>query len=163
MPNRYGCSSTPLLSTANLNIFATQEAYDVTVFSMPVAGDTLKNFSETELQYSKTYGDMRLHTGIDIKVNKGTAVSACADGVVENIELSTTMGNVVTIDHKNGIIVKYASIEDLEIAVGDSVEAGDIIGTTATIPSECMDEEHLHIEVTLNGKPADPLKTLGLE
>ena len=136
---------------------------DVTVFSMPVHGEIIKNYSSSELQYSKTYGDMRLHTGIDLKAKKGTAVSACADGVVESIELNTTMGNVVTIDHKNGICAKYASIENLEIEIGDSVEAGDIIGTLGTIPAECMDEEHLHIELYLNDKPADPLKTLGLE
>lgn len=137
--------------------------YDVTVFSMPVHGEKLKGFSSSELQYSKTYGDMRLHTGIDLKTANGTAVSACADGVVENIELSTTMGNVVTIDHKNGITIKYASLENLEIEIGDSVEAGDIIGTTSTIPAECMDEEHLHIEFYLNNTPQDPLKSLGFE
>lgn len=137
--------------------------YDVTAFSMPVHGEIIKNHSTTELQYSKTYGDMRLHTGIDLKAKNGTAVSACAGGVVENIELNTTMGNVVTIDHKNGITVKYASLENIEIEVGDAVEAGDIIGTVATIPAECMDEEHIHIEVSLSDKPTDPLKALGLE
>lgn len=137
--------------------------YDVTAFSMPVQGDVLTKYSDSELQYSKTYGDMRLHTGTDLKTPNGTAVSACADGVVESIELGTTMGNVVTIDHKNGITVKYASLENFEIEVGDSVEAGDIIGTVATIPAECMEEEHLHIEVYMNDKPVDPLKTLGFE
>lgn len=137
--------------------------YDVTVFSMPIHGEKIKGHSSDELQYSKTYGDMRLHTGIDLKATNGTAVSACADGVIESIELNTTMGNVVTIDHKNGITIKYASLENFEIEVGDSVEAGDIIGTVATIPAECMDEEHLHIELYINDKPEDPLKALGLE
>ena len=137
--------------------------YDVTVFSMPIHGEKIKGHSSDELQFSKTYGDMRLHTGIDFKVNKGTAVSACADGVVENIELNTTMGNVVTIDHKNGITIKYAGIENLTVDQGDSVKAGDIIGTVGTIPGECMDKEHLHFEVFKNEESVSPLETLGLK
>ena len=136
---------------------------DVVVFKMPVNGEISKKHSDKELQYSATFGDMRLHTGIDILAEKGTFVSACSDGVVESIELNTTYGNVVTIDHKNGITVKYAGIDNLEVENGDAVKAGDFIGTVGDIPAECMDKPHLHLEVLKNGKSAEPLKTLGLE
>lgn len=133
------------------------------VFAMPVQGEVIKKHSDTELQFSSTYGDMRLHTGVDIAVKKGTSVSACCDGVVESVELNTTLGNVVTIDHNNGITVKYASLDDIKVEKSDSVKAGDIIGTVSTVPSECNDKEHLHLEVFENGKSVEPLKTLGLE
>lgn len=136
---------------------------DVVVFTMPVQGDILKKHSDSELQFSKTYGDMRIHNGIDIKAELGTSISSMGDGVIENIELNTTLGNVITIDHKNGIVIKYAGLDEIGVEKGKSIKSGDIIGTLGTIPAECMDEKHLHIEVFKNGKPVDPLKTLGLE
>ena len=136
---------------------------EIIVFSMPVQGEVLKPHSQSQLQFSATYSDMRLHTGVDIAAKKGTAVSACGDGTVKNIELNTTFGNVITIEHKNGITAKYASVENIEVEISDNVKAGDIIGTVATIPAECADKEHLHLEVFKNGKAADPLKTLGLK
>ena len=136
---------------------------EIIVFSMPVQGEVLKPHSQSQLQFSATYSDMRLHTGVDIAAKKGTAVSACGDGTVKNIELNTTFGNVITIEHKNGITAKYASVENIEVEISDNVKAGDIIGTVATVPAECADKEHLHLEVFKNGKAADPLKTLGLE
>ena len=133
------------------------------VFTMPINGEIIKKHSDTELQFSSTYSDMRIHKGIDIKGKIGTFVSACSDGVIESITPNTTLGNVVVIDHKNGITVKYASLDNLKFKVGDSVKAGDIIGTIGSIPAECMDGEHLHLEVLKNGKSVEPLKALGLE
>lgn len=133
------------------------------VFSMPIEGKVVKKHSTTELQFSVTYGDMRLHSGVDIEAKIGTAVSACADGVIESIEPNTNMGTVVTIDHKNGITVKYASLDNLKFKEGDSVKMGDIIGTVGTVTAECADKEHLHLEVLKNGKSVEPLKALGLE
>ena len=130
---------------------------------MPVVGEIIKNHSDTELQYSATYGDMRLHTGIDIACKNGTFVSSCAAGTVTDIIEDSVLGNCVVIDHGNSITVKYASLEDIKVKKGDKVNIGDIIGSVGTIPSECSDETHLHIEVTKDGKPADPLKTFGLE
>ncbi len=132
-------------------------------FSMPVEGEIIKSHNDTELQFSKTYGDMRLHTGLDIACKAGTHVSACASGTVSEIIEDSALGKCVVIDHGNSITVKYASIENLKIKKGDKVNIGDIIGTVGTVPAECNDDAHLHVEVTKNGKSADPLKTFGLE
>ena len=133
------------------------------VFMMPVDGKIIKKHSDKELQFSSTYGDMRIHKGIDIESKIGTSISACSDGVIESIEVNTNLGTIVTIDHKNGISVKYAGIENLKFDEGDTVKAGDIIGTVGTVPAECMDKEHLHLEVLENGKSVEPLETLGLK
>ena len=146
------------------------KAEDVTVkeeniisFSMPVVGEIIKNYSDTQLQYSATYGDMRLHTGIDIACKNGTFVSACAAGTVKDIMEDSVLGNCIVIDHGNSITVKYASLEDIKVKKGDKVNIGDIIGGIGTIPSECSDETHLHLEVFKNEKSVNPLKTFGLE
>lgn len=132
-------------------------------FTMPVQGEIIKKHSNTELQYSKTFEDMRLHTGMDIACKEGTSVSSCAAGTVIAIENDSSLGNTVAIDHGDGIIVKYSSIDNLKVENGSKVNTGTIIGTAATIPNECADDSHIHIEVTKNGDPVDPLKTFGLE
>lgn len=134
-----------------------------TVFALPIQGEIIKESSSDSLQYSSTYGDMRLHQGIDIACELKSKIHACADGAVTNIELNTTLGNVVTIDHGNKITVKYASLEKINVSAGDKVTIGDTIGTVGTIPSECNDKSHVHIEVYVNGKIAEPLKAFGLE
>lgn len=133
------------------------------VFSMPVQGEIIKGYSEKELQYSATLGDMRIHTGLDIACEEGTSVSAAGDGKVISVDESGTLGTVVTIEHPNGITTKYASLKDIKVKVEDRVSAGDIIGTAATVPGECADQSHLHFEAYKNGHAADPLIALGLE
>ena len=131
-------------------------------FTMPVQGRISKDYSSDRLQYSATFGDMRLHKGIDIECEKGTAVSACADGTVLSVTNDAMFGTVLEIDHKNGIVVKYAALDDVKLKESDAVKMGDIIGKVATVPCECNDKSHIHIEVLKDGKQLSPLKTLGL-
>ena len=132
-------------------------------FSLPCEGEILKNFSDKELVYSKTFGDMRLHTGIDIACKKGTSVSACGDGKIIGIDESSQYGTVVSLELADGITAKYASLKDLKVKLGDKVKSGDILGVTTTIPAECNDEEHLHLEVYKNGIATDPIEALNLK
>lgn len=133
------------------------------VFSMPVQGEIIKGYSEKVLQYSATLGDMRIHTGLDIACEEGTSVSAAGNGKVTSVDESSTLGTVMTIEHNGGITTKYASLKDVKLKAGDTVSAGDIIGTVTAVPSECADQSHLHFEAYKNGHPADPLVALGLE
>lgn len=132
-------------------------------FTMPVQGEIMKEFSNKELLYSKTFGDMRYHSGIDIACKKGTSVSSSGDGTVLTIDKNGQYGTVVTIDHNNGITAKYCSLADLKVEVGSKLKSGDIIGTVSTIPAECNDAEHLHFEVYKNGVAVSPLQALGLD
>ena len=132
-------------------------------FSMPIKGNVAKGYSETELQYSATYGDMRIHTGIDILCATGTDVLSAANGTVISIEDSATLGKVITVDHSGGITVKYASFETLNVKQGDSVKRGDVLGTSGTVPSEANDQPHIHIELYENGELASPLDVMRLK
>ena len=126
------------------------------MFAFPVKGEVVKSYSDTQLQYSETYGDMRLHRGMDIACKEGTSVSAAASGTVTAVEESAEFGTVVTIEHGNGITTRYAGIKDVKVMAGDNVAAGDILGTVGEIPGECAEASHLHFEVLQNGKPSDP-------
>lgn len=122
-------------------------------YTMPINGEILKDFSADTLQFSQTFGDMRLHTAVDIACKEGTFVSAITDGKVLSIEESTALGNVITIDHGDGLVVKYACVKDAKVKAGDTVKGGDLIGAVGTIPNESSDQPHLHVEATKNGKP----------
>ncbi len=132
------------------------------VFSMPVEGEIIKEHSEKTLQFSSTYGDMRIHTGIDISCNADSPIFACGDGVVKGVENDTEYGKIVIIQHNNSITIKYAALKDVTVKQGDSVKMGDTLGYSTTIPSECNDKNHIHIEAYKNGKQISPLEALGL-
>ena len=141
----------------------TESPATAVVFSMPVQGEVIKGYSELVLQYSATFTDMRIHTGLDIACEDGTSVSAAGDGKVTSVDESAVLGTIVTIEHSGGITTKYASLKGVKVKAGDKVSAGDIIGTGTAGPSECADQSHHHFEAYKNGHPADPLIALGLE
>ena len=122
-------------------------------YTMPVNGDILKDFSTETLQFSQTFGDMRLHTAVDIACKEGTFISSLTDGKVLSFEESTALGGVLTVDHGDGLIVKYACVKEPKFKAGDKVKSGDLIGKVGTVPNESSDQPHLHLEATKNNKP----------
>ncbi len=139
-------------------------AVNAKFFVMPVTGEILKNFSLTELQYSETYCDLRIHPGLDITADKGTGVTASGEGTVTAVENSPTHGNTVVIDHGNGITAKYCGLsEKLNVAVGDIVDSKTVIGTVGEIPSESVEKSHFHFEMYKDETAISPLVMFGME
>ncbi len=132
-------------------------------FTMPTEGDILKDFSDKTLQYSKTYNDMRLHTGVDIACKEGTPVNSMSDGIITAIEENALLGKTITIDHNNGIVIKYSAIDKTTLKIGDMVKMGDMLGVSASVPFECEDKPHIHIEVYKDNVAVSPLETVGLK
>jgi len=103
-------------------------------------------------------GEYTMHTGIDFAAPVGTPIFAAAGGVVEAAEQHPEYGNLVRIDHGNGLSTWYAHTSRFVVKVGDIVRRGQqiaLVGATgrATGP-------HLHFEVRVNGAPQNPLKYL---
>ena len=128
-------------------------------FIMPMSSGTVyKEFSDSKLQYSNTYDDYRLHAAVDIVSDTTDLVTACGEGIVTSIEKIELWGTVITIDHGNGIIAKYCGFGDkVKVKVGDIVSSTTTLGELGTIPSECLDAKHLHLEFTKNGVPVSPI------
>ncbi len=131
-------------------------------FVLPVTGNVSKGYSDTALQYSATYGDMRLHTGIDILCENGTDIKSAGAGVVTSVTEDAHYGRTITIDHGDSITVKYCGFASINVSEGESVSAGTVIGTSGEVPCECSDKPHIHIEATLEGETVSPLTALGL-
>ncbi len=132
-------------------------------FVLPVDGNIQKGFSDTALQYSATIGDMRLHLGIDICAAEGTDIKAAGSGNITAVEDSATLGKTIVIDHGDGLTVKYCGMASINVKSGDKVSAGTVLGALGTVPFECADKSHLHLEATHNGTPVSPLSALGFE
>ncbi len=127
-------------------------------FVSPVLGKVLKGYSASELQYSMTMLDMRLHKAVDIVADVGTPVVAAGEGVVKSVTNDAMFGTTVIIDHGNGITVKYCGLNSKPtVKEGDTVDSTTCIGSVDIIPCESVEQRHLHIEFFKNGESVSPL------
>ena len=137
---------------------------EATFFVMPVAGNLKKGYSPHAPLYSETYCDFRTHSGADIETEVNAAVLASGHGTVRAVRYDSVLGNVVEIDHGNGIVCFYCGLTDhILVTEGQSIEASQPIGTVGTVPGECAEAPHLHLEAFKDGKPTDPMNLLGLK
>ena len=118
-------------------------------FVKPVTGKVIKGHSNTELVYSKTLGDWRIHKGVDIACDIGTDVISCEAGVVDAVYLDDRLGYTIIIKHANDIRTKYANLDaETNVKAGQAVEKGSVIGMVGdTSEFEIADVSHLHFEV----------------
>jgi murein DD-endopeptidase MepM/ murein hydrolase activator NlpD len=97
----------------------------------------------------------RLHEGIDIAASTGTPIWSAAAGTVIHAGWLGGYGNLVVVDHGNGLATAYAHASAILVAVGQQVAQGEtvaLIGSTGNSSGP-----HLHFEVRVNGVAVDPL------
>jgi len=105
-------------------------------------------------------GRSTFHTGVDIIASSGTQVMAAAGGVVSTVAFVQEYGNIVDVDHDNGLTTRYAHLSKSLVRVGDVVMKGQLIarvGATGRTTGP-----HLHFEVREKGIPLNPNKFLSL-
>lgn len=100
-------------------------------------------------------GRMAFHQGLDISARRGTPVSAPADGVVVFAGREGGFGRVVRLAHGFGYTTVYGHLDRILVKPGDDVRRGDAIGHIGS--SGRSTGPHLHYEVHVDGKPANPL------
>lgn len=108
---------------------------------------------------NQTLDCFHFHEGVDFAGDVGDEVMAVLDGTVESITTRNVLdGTVITLSHENGIKTSYTFVNVKEgLAVGDSVNRGDVISTIAEPDgSEYKDGAHLHFEVFKDGTKVDP-------
>jgi murein DD-endopeptidase MepM/ murein hydrolase activator NlpD len=97
----------------------------------------------------------RMHEGIDIAVPSGTPVHAAASGTVIYAAWMTGYGNLVVLDHGNGLATAYAHNSSLLVSVGQHVSQGQTISLSGSTGHSTG--PHVHFEVRVNGVAVDPL------
>lgn len=128
------------------------------VYTWPVNGEIVGDYSLEVVAYDETMGDWRTHEGLDLSVPLGTQVMAVADGTVSAIYADPLMGQTVVIVHDSGVNSIYANLASTPtVEVGDSVTTGMVIGAVGkTAIAEGEKVSHLHFEMTQAGLPVDP-------
>lgn len=105
-------------------------------------------------------GHNAFHEGIDFMAAPGTPILAAAAGVVVTAEYHPQYGNMIEVDHGNGLVTLYAHCSRLRARVGDVVTKGAIIGEVGS--SGRATGPHLHFEVRLRGEAQNPARFLRL-
>jgi murein DD-endopeptidase MepM/ murein hydrolase activator NlpD len=123
--------------------------------SRPVDGAVGSGFGFRADPFS---GRAALHTGLDFPSDIGTPVRAAAGGVVLSSEHHPEYGNLVELDHGNGLVTRYAHNARVLVRAGDLVKRGQVISEVGT--SGRSTGPHLHFEVLVDGVPQNPAKFL---
>jgi len=95
-----------------------------------------------------------MHEGIDFNAEVGTPVLAAADGVVLAAAFHPEFGNVIDIDHGEGLLSRYAHLSRMDVKAGALLKRGELIGAVGTTGRSTG--PHLHFEVRQQGVAQNP-------
>lgn len=98
------------------------------------------------------------HEGMDFMAAEGTAITAAAGGVVVYAGMHPQYGNMIEIDHGNGLVTRYAHASKLIAKIGDVVLRGQKVAEVGTTGRSTG--THLHFEVRQWGAPQNPARFL---
>ena len=132
------------------------------VFTWPVQGTVLRDYSVETLSLDPTLGDWRTHGGLDIAAAQGVKVLSISAGTVEQVYTDGLMGTTVVVDHGGGLQSWYCNLaDDVLVEAGDTVDIGSELGTVGSSAiAEVGVDSHVHLETLLNGQPVDPREYL---
>ena len=119
---------------------------------LPVNGMITSRYGESSSRRSSR------HTGLDIACSKGTPIKVVAPGKVTFAASSGSYGNLVKIDHGNGVETWYGHCNSISTKVGANVNAGDIIATVGSTGNSTG--PHLHFEIRINNLTVNPQQYL---
>jgi murein DD-endopeptidase MepM/ murein hydrolase activator NlpD len=119
----------------------------------PTVGYQIRGFG---MKTDPFTGVLRFHGGIDISNRTGTPIYATADGIVKIAAFDKGgLGNMITIDHGNGVLTRYGHMSKLKATIGQKVKRGTLIGYMGS--TGYSTGPHLHYEVIKDNKPVNPL------
>lgn len=98
------------------------------------------------------------HAGMDIGGDTGDPIIAPANGVVRRAEWAGGYGNLIELDHGNGLTTRYGHLSRIGVAAGTNVTRGQFMGFVGSTGRSTG--AHLHFEVRFNGRPINPRRFL---
>ena len=127
---------------------------------LQMANSALKaNFAQTRSYiYDGREVDRQTHLGLDLASTARAPVPAPNTGRVVFADWMTIYGNSVIIDHGYGLMSLCGHMSSIDVAEGDMVERGQIIGKSGT--TGLAGGDHLHLEIFVHGQSVDPLQWL---
>lgn len=103
-------------------------------------------------------GRPAMHTGLDFRAGTGDPVRVTANGRVTTAGWSGGYGQMVEVDHGNGLSTRYGHLSEIKVKTGDHVRIGQIIGAIGSTGRSTG--PHLHYETRIDGDAVDPQKFL---
>ena len=123
----------------------------------------VKNFYDYQAEAEKQEQSLIYYEGTymqssGVSYSKGDVfdVVSILDGNVKEVKEDTTLGNIITIEHENGITSIYQSIKEVSVKAGDSVMAGQVIAKSSTSNISTELENHLYFELIIDGVCVNP-------
>jgi murein DD-endopeptidase MepM/ murein hydrolase activator NlpD len=124
---------------------------------MPLSGDPSVT-SPFGYRADPFLGRLALHPGVDLAEAYGAEVHAAAAGRVAHAGPAGGYGNMVEIDHGNGLASRYAHMSETLVEEGQQVDKGTVLGRLGSTGRSTG--PHLHYEVRVDGEPVDPERYL---
>ena len=100
------------------------------------------------LYYENTYIQS---SGVSYSNGSTFEVVSILDGTVKEIKEDDLLGNVITIEHNNGIVSVYQSVSNITVKTGDKINAGFVIATSSTSNISANLDNHLYFELIIDG------------
>ncbi len=141
------------LAVLEARLFDLVAAHELTPSRMPVDGYRYRSSSYGP-RFDPITKRRSFHEGIDFAAPQGTPILAAAGGVVRDARRFRGYGNMVEIDHGDGLVTRYAHAARLLVKPGQVVARGQEIATVGSTGRSTG--PHLHFEVLVAGQPADP-------
>ncbi len=115
-----------------------------------MAGSGRAGFADHRTYYYKGEAiDKQVHLGMDIASTRHAEIKAANNGTVIFGDYLGIYGNMVMIDHGQGVFSLYSHMSQINVSPGDSLEKGDVIGNSGT--SGMAGGDHLHFSMLVNG------------
>ena len=132
-----------------------------TLMEWPVHGTILLDYNMDQTVYFPTLDQYKLSPAISVQAVEGAPVVSAVNGTVYSIENNAQTGTTVTMELGNGYQAIYGQLTDLDVAEGDTVTKGSIIGYVAA-PTIYYSEEgsNLYFAMKKDGEPIDPITYL---
>ena len=132
------------------------------ITNWPIKGDVLLPFSMEKTIYFPTLDQYQYNRGMVIRADEGADVSAVTAGKIIDIYDSAETGHTVVQDLGDGYTAIYGQLRDLNYDEGDTIAAGDVIGSvSATSKYFTVEGNNVYFAMEQDGKPINPMDYFG--
>ena len=118
--------------------------------------DYLGNAEQQEQSLIYYEGTYMQSSGVSYSKGDIFDVVSILDGTVKEVKEDTTLGNIITIEHENGITSVYQSVGDIAVKANDTVTSGQLIAKSSTSNISTDLGNHLYFELIVDGICVDP-------
>ena len=141
-----------VIETEVMNLPYSDETVEILVNYYEKDADT-KEQEDSIILYENTYMPS---TGILYGASSAFNVTSVLKGEVTNITKDEVFGTIVEIKHSNNLVSKYSSLTNADVSVGDTVQPGEVIGTSGLNKAVSVSKNMLLFELIYNGEYVNP-------